>query len=676
MAYPKHITIGILLWAIFVPYLQAQQPPSKWVEQIEQWIESTGDEAPANYEELGEIYETLVETPINLNDTTSSRLTQLHLIDNYRWRILKAYIEMYGQLYSVDELYLVNLFDRELIEMMRPIVTAQPVEPPDTLSLRRLLALGRHKITLGAGSSFEQARGFSEGHYEGSPLKLYTRYDYRYRDRIRLSISAKKDPGEALFSGSQQRGFDFYSAFVELRNIGLVRQAIAGRYHLQWGQGLTLWTGFAPYGIDDISVGRQARGICNASAYTEYGYLQGVAATLSVFRNTELSLFYSNAARDATRNNDGQIVSLSNSGLHRTTTEIAKRNALREQLYGLHLQYDNGRLLLGATLCHTLLSDSLHPRQYVYNYHAFSSNQNLNAGIDFNYQYRRLSLFGEGTLSLNGAPAGIAGVSMRIGESDIVCLSARHYDVDHQNLHAAPMARTSGVSNEQAVNLSYQTVLPLSVKALVEADLYRSPSLRYGVYAPSSGAYLRLRLSQQLTQHCLIKINYLSHSKPHNASNIPTTTYLTEQTLRRQLSASIQYELGPLRLRTHLANCWYSSELSSSSNGFLIYEDLNYSAPSIPLQLSTRFALFDIDNYNARLFAAESDIAYQIATTSYYGQGFRFYLVARYVIASSIQITAKYAITTRVNASSIGSGYDQTPGDHRQQWKLQLDWKF
>ena len=668
----RHI---ILLTFIAFSSAMAQNIPTSWTAYIEQWQEAQEDDGTASMEEWAELYESLREWPINLNDTTNDRLSELPFIGPERCRLLKAYIEQSGQLMSVDELYVVNGFDRQTVDMLRDIVVVQQVAPPDTLNLRTIMRHGHSNLLTGAGGNIEPARGYREGKYEGDPYRLYMRYQYRYRDRVHFLLLSDKDAGEAFFSGSQRQGFDFYSGFLLVNDIGVVSRAIVGHYNLQFGQGLTLWSGFAPYGAAIGDDSRNARGICPASAFAEQGYMQGAAATIKLPLKMNLSAFYSNTARDATIKN-GLLRSILNSGYHRTATEIGHKDALREQNYGVHLQYVADNFEVGATLYHTLLSDSLVPRPYVYNEYAFAGRENINGGVDFRYRHRNMLVYGEASFSPSGGHAAIAGVRLSLPMNQSIGLSARHYAVNYHNLHSAPLSITSGPNNEQGLRLNYRTTLPFGIKAVAEVDGYRLPAMRYGIYAPSTGMRYRLSLNRQMSRQILLTLTYSHRGAERNGSIDDAAEYVVESTTRRYLTADMTCDIGNLHLRTRAAQCWHNSEAKGFSRGFLLHQDVQYTFESMPLVFAMRMLLFDADSYDARLYAAEQDVAYQLSSPSFSGRGIRYYLVARYSPLPALTISAKYAVTIYPGEENIGSGYEQIEGDHRQQWKLQLRWNF
>src|SRR5205085_6499667 len=66
--------------------------------------------------------------------------------------------------------------------------------------------------------------------YPGSPQRIFMRYKYVYPNLFQFGIIAEKDPGEQLFRGNQQQGFDFYSIHLFARNIGRIKSLALGDF--------------------------------------------------------------------------------------------------------------------------------------------------------------------------------------------------------------------------------------------------------------------------------------------------------------------------------------------------------------------------------------------------------------------------------------------------------------
>lgn len=70
------------------------------------------------------------------------------------------------------------------------------------------------------------------------------RYSFHYRDQIYAGITAEKDAGEPFFTGQNKKGYDFYSLYLLIRNIGHIKTLALGNYRVSYGYGLVINTDF------------------------------------------------------------------------------------------------------------------------------------------------------------------------------------------------------------------------------------------------------------------------------------------------------------------------------------------------------------------------------------------------------------------------------------------------
>jgi hypothetical protein len=92
--------------------------------------------------------------------------------------------------------------------------------------------------------------------------------------------------------------------------------------------------------------------------------------------------------------------------------------------------------------------------------------------------------------------------------------------------------------------------------------------------------------------------------------------------------------------------------------------------------VAARIALFDVNDYEARMYAAESDFIYNYSSTLYQNEGYRFYLLLRYDITPNWNIGLKYGITAYADKDTFGTSYEQIDANHRQQWRIQMRLKW
>lgn len=681
--------------------------PSAWRIYVDRVAEDEGDEA---VELLLALYDECCEHPVNINDT-SGVLLRFPFVSGMHQQALKVYITLYGPLLSMEELYGVTGFDSLMVELLHPVAVASPPSVWEPLTLKEVLKYGHHNLLVGIGGTVEEARGYRDNLYEGDNLRLMWRYAFHYKDRIQLNISGDKDPGEAFFSGSQKQGFDFYGFSLQVNDIAKYRRSqhddgstqvhrnsiylqrvVLGQYHLQFGQGLTLWSGYGPRSTVGAGVWRYAQGVRPNGCFTEYGYMRGGAATLAFGERWTATAFYSNVDRDAICPNAEDadwVTGLYNSGYHRTATEIAHRRQLNEQLFGGHVSYQTERLQIGMTAVATRLDKALIPTANAYNDNFFHGRNNLNVGVDFAWRYRRLLVFGEGAVCANHAfdsvqwnvsPAGLMGIEFAFSNNHRASIHGRYYSPTYHNFHANAIGQNSTPQNESGWGLAYQGRWPWHIAASAQADFYIFPHAKYLVYDASRGQQFLVLLSRPMQHVHGLTLSLRYRYKEQGRNVTPTHqvngVWILEQTYRHQIQGDMEFARGDWRLVTRVAWAHYHGEATQPEAGWLMYQDVQYKPQTIPLTVTGRLAWFDVDDYDARLYGVESDFIYQRGSTMYQGNGWRFYLLAKYEFFNQLSVGVKYGITLYTDRDFFGSGYEEIAYPWRQQWRVQLRWKF
>jgi len=103
-----------------------------------------------------------------------------------------------------------------------------------------------------------------------------------------------------------------------------------------------------------------------------------------------------------------------------------------------------------------------------------------------------------------------------------------------------------------------------------------------------------------------------------------------------------------------------------------MFQDIIYKVPRIPLKLYSRFAIFDADTYDSRIYAYENDLLYVFSIPSYYNRGVRTYLMAKYDLGKSVDIWVRWGLWSYQNVDAISSGLEEIEGNQKMDIKLQL----
>ena len=717
------IIISFLLFAvaakaqIAIDTLSAEALNELLIEQVERMAEDSDDDI--DYEELLDYYIFLSDNPINLNSDDMVRLVELHLISAFQFEEVKKYRRYYGDFMFLDELEMVEGFDAQTIDIIRPLVYAGQDKSKDKITFRKLARYGKHQLLGRYEQILEKQQGYlpiddsallakPNSRYLGCPQKLQFRYNYNYRNQIRAGFVVEKDAGEMFFTdkvsdtiksllGKQyRRGFDFIGFHLYAKDLGIVKAAVLGDYQLSFGQGLTLWSGmtFGKAGAGS-SVMKQARGIAPKASASEYGFMRGAAVTLGKgpFSGT---VFYSHRWVDAnvsvadSLDNEAEFVSsLQETGYHRTIGELLDRHAIRQQVVGGHLTYAIAHFEVGYTAYHTWLNVPLELRPSHYNQFYFQGKSLTNQGIDFKYVKGKYAVFGEMAMSLNfdstnliqtqrpWALAGLVGLTVKPAGYLNFTVMYRDYGRAYQNLLSNAFREGSRNQGQRGVYLGVEVAPAPYWTILAYADQFQFTWLTSQVNAPSRGHDYYLRVSHSFNRRTNAYLQFRSKTKMKNSTDGEVFShypiFYTKNTVRFNISYQI---VGDLHCSNKAEYAQYRNEDGTNEHGYFLCQDIAYKPENLPFSLTFRYAIFDAKDYNARVYAYENDVLYSFSVPALYGKGMRFYLLGKVKLFNSLTLYARIGRTIYSDRDVIGSGLTQIEGNHKTDLKVEAIWKL
>ncbi len=663
-------------------------------EWLARYLEEMAGNLPEDIDPafLADELESLYRHPVNLSSAGIDELGRLFMLNRIQKQNLLEHRERYGRLISIYELQAIDGFDLLTIRMIIPFVTIGEEYSLPAFSLRKVLTGGESVLFVRYSRLLEEQRGFSlpegdiEGKtgstppYPGSPFRLYTRYRHTWYSNFSFGITAEKDPGEEFFRGSQKQGFDFYSAHLFIRGEGRLKALAIGDFLASFGQGLTLWTGFDfGKGTDAMGISKNHEGLRQYTSVDENNFFRGLGATLKLGSNTELTVFYSNKRRDATVIGDenGTIVisSLQNTGLHRTPRELECRKAVRERIKGGNIRYSANRTSIGLTAYQMVLEAEVIRELSFHNQFDFNSNHYSGIGIDFSYLKAPANFFGEVALGNNGRIAFLGGIMLSLHSKLSVSLAYRNYQPGYQSPLASAFGEGTGPSNEKGIYKGAELRLSPGLKLTAFADHFSFPWMRYRTYMPSNGFDYLISLQYQADRETSVTARFRKKNKPLNSSENRLVPVI-EENQRTQFRLNFSYPLsGSFSSRTRLEVNRYRNG-GGKQRGHMVYQDILYRNPSYPLSVTFRYALFDTQGYDSRIYAYEHDVLYAFSFPFYSDKGMRTYMLIRYRLNNSTDIYARLARTAYTNRNSSGSGLDTVEGSTRTEIKVQIRYRF
>lgn len=660
------------------------------------------NDAVQDYSDLVDDYEYYSQHPININGPNLEKLVQLRLLNEAQLFSIQSYLKNNGPFKSVYELKFIPGLSIETLQRLAKYIVAGKPGEEHKISLKELLKMGRSDVLMRYQQVLEPEAGYNippdsaylkpGSVYLGTPQNLYMRYSFNALNHFRMGITAQKDAGEVFLKrtfsdsvsnllGHKPAFPDFLSAYAYVSDVGIIKHAVIGDYHLEFGQGLTLWSGltFGP-SSQTCQVKYFGKGVRPNTSANENRYFRGAAVTLQK-KGFELTAFYSKKKYDANLLPPDTLgiraaTSLQETGYHRTINELQDKDAMTITVYGGQFAYQHKRWRVGAVYYRTLLDHPLAASSAPYKLFNFHGNSLTNFGLNLNFNLNPVSFFGEAAANPGGKPAGLAGLNAFLSDRFTLTLFYRNYPRDYHVIFASPFGKGSGAANERGIYLGFNALLTKSLTLSGYADNYSYPWLKYRVNAPSHGKSYLLQMNDivnnRLTFYFRFRFNKneldLTDSTGYFSVPVPDERY--------DFRLETSYVLfGFLMLRNRMEYVKFQ-EKSDREQGFMVFQDIKLKRQNAFWQAVFRYALFNTEGWNSRIYTFENNALYTFSVPALYGHGERMYLLLSWKKIKNIKIWFRAATTIYFDRSTISTGPAAIDGNHKSTVTCEIQWKF
>ena len=698
------LTLAIILFFFIPVMVLAQKNDSTRVSEVEfitDQMERIAQNTDQNldYSDLLDDYLYYHQNPVDLNSKVE-KLLGIHLINSIQLNNLTSYIHTNGPLNSVFELRYVPGFDNQTIQNMLPFVTVLPSKQKISLNPSHVFKYGKNKIILRYNQYFEKSAGYlipkdsalsyPGSVYLGNMQAWYVRYGFNYKNKVRIGFTLDKDAGEialknnisdsirALVGHKMNTLFDYFSSYIYVSDLSIVKAIVLGDYHLEFGQGLTLWSGLA-FGksAEALQIKRYGRGVRPNTSRDENRFFRGGAMTLG-WKGISFTGFYSHNKVDASIVYDQslsyeQAGSLPETGLHRTINELLRKHTLTITAAGGRLSYSYKKFKIGATAYQSRFSVPVITNDALYKKFGFAGDNLMNYGADFTLNFSKLNFFGEMSASSNKGLAGLAGMNAFLSDRFAFTLFYHNYGKKYFNLYNNPVDETSSFDSEQGIYFGFRALLHARFSLSGYLDYYAFPWLKYRTDGPSTGRDYLLQLNYTATSNLNMYLRLRYSMKQENFSGDYDYLPQVVNVNRSEFRFFISYHVFDfLILKNRLEYVWYKKEFNPREQGYLIYQDVLYRPARFPLDVTFRYALFSTDGFNSRIYTYENDVLYAFSIPSYFDNGQRVYLLLRYRALKQLDVWLRIARTVFSDRNTIGSGADEIDGNHKTEIKVQV----
>ena len=684
----------IVIWLVICPInLRCQiteLEKAKIIEQSIEFLSEAAEEADVDYTTYLDYFYQCLESPINLNQASFEDLIKLNLLTDIQCNSILSYRNKYGHFLTVFELVSIETLSPKTIEVLIPFVFVGPLLSQKT-DWKNVFTYGKNEIILRYQSVLESKDGYlpqpdsvlqanPNKSYLGDPNKYYLRYKYAYKDKLQFGFTAEKDPGETFFKGKQKYGFDFYSGHIIARDLGPVKKIIIGDYQANFGQGLTLWSGFnLGKSPQVLNIKQYGNGIRAYTSANEANYFRGTALTFGQGK-FETTLLASYKKIDANLSNQdsldtGSFISAFQiTGNHRTVNENDKRKRVNQLVLGGATSYQLPNFKLNFTGIYTKYDTPFEPNLSVYKQFSFTGLSHFSAGLDYQYLHKNIVLFGEVSTSLNNKYSVLNGLIWKVDSRIDLVFLHRYLDKSDQQLYSSNFTGTSSNQNGLYIGTNAKITKKLNVSAYY--DFYTSKWLKYQIDGPSHSRELFVQANFKASRYANFYLRLKDRVLEKNSKDPSFGSVSQDQvhitSVRFNYSQRINHQIS-LKSRVEWLNYRHGDY---KSRGLLMFQDIIYKVKKIPLRIYGRYAIFDTDSYDSRIYAYENDLLFVFSVPAHYYKGFRSYLMIRYDWGKNIDLWIKWGRFTFVNRDEISSGLERIDGNHKSEIKVQMKLRF
>jgi hypothetical protein len=656
----RQLILALILFCT-IQNISAQQDDPAVSELLENFFRSNEGASESDAQLFLERLETLRQSPLDLNTATREDLLSLQLLNELQVEELLNYRRKLGNLLNIYELQAIPTWEAADIRRVQPFVEVgngsldQRAAP-----LYKGLYQGNNEFLMRLGRSVPLR--FANG-AEGGANAFAIRYRHNFDNRLRFGFTAENDAGEAFFKKSNKKGFDFYSAHLFLNNTAgkFLKSLAIGDYTARMGQGMLLQTGFSPgKSAESVTLLRGAKKLGAYSAFGEAFFLRGVGATFRLSKHFEVNTFASYRRRDANVDtvdafaDEVKFTSFITSGLHRTPSEIENERKIHEILGGATVTYLHKAGQVSINALHLLYDRPFEPIEQPYRLYTFRGKQLTGFSIDHQTRWRNYLIFGENARSDNGGFALLNGLLIGADRRVSLGLVHRYFDPRYQSVYAAPFAEvSSGAANEQGLYTGIEIRPSKPWKINAYADLWRHPWLRFGVDGPSHGQEYLVRVLWQPNKTFQAYMIGQTETKERNAAS-PENGLVNNK--RERIRLHTGYKVGPgLELRSRVEWIFFTEGNNARSAGFLAYQEAVCKPKGFPVSGAVRYAVFDTENFDTRVFSFENDLFSAVSIPGFAGRGSRYYLNLTWRIQKNWRLEGRVETTYLQKAVTSGT---------------------
>ena len=569
--------------------LQAQE--LEQTDKLERLNLEVDDNSAELYNEHLENVDQFLYHPINLSKATATDLKNTGLFNAEQIDAIIAHIEFTGKIIDLYELQIIPVFSIEdLLNLAKYCIhlTETNYQIPSTTATTRIKF--NNQVNLFQGSSFS----------------LYHKLSHKNTSGISWMIATEQDIGEQYHFNSIQFPLDHLCGSIYFTKNNL--NVIAGSFRSFLGQGLLSGQGKGTeFAADWTTLLATNNGFSPYASAMESGYQNGIAIQKD---QKNWSYFLAQSYQ--------KVDSGSSSGLHRTITEISRKNQISQAIFNARIAYHIKSSQIGIN---TILE-------------AFKNKKGLS--IDFLSHYQNLLIGSEIAVFEDKIAFHLACMAI-LNKQSSVAIGLNYFTENYQNEFASNQLLQGNAKNDigfsiafkQAINSKsyYQIVSNTHLINGAEKTI-KVPSIENKIqgvliYINRIGNEIQLKSSYQIKNNN--KIEIAETIRKYEYQHIFSATLVFKKIIAKQLYLLHRFD--------------YKTNSISHSNAFQCA--IKYTLSDLKLSIGYGITFYQCE-FDTRIYSAEQQLPNNLSSVLLNGNGTRafFFLQSKIRRQSTLSLKA------------------------------------
>lgn len=561
-------------------------------------------------------------TRIDLNHSSLEDLEASEIFTSYQIHILLEYREKYGPIFSIYELAILPGFHPSNVSEIEPYVSIKPTKIPGRKTRGKSMLMVNLEKSMPVGDAYQvDSTSGGKPMYAGPPLKTAIRIKAHPWEKLSMALSYEKDPGELFLYRNRPQFLSGYLSYVGDR---FVKQLVLGNYKLNQGAGLVNGAGFL-HRAGDFRINQQSLSrIRPYASLSETMYEQGLACKMGTNKLQVLlwASYHKFSLSSSAFTNDSKAYNWldyqRSSGLYRSKSELETRELAYRLHSGIQLLYKHQNLTVGLMYGSEWVGPSNKAMAQLKENPDPSQQQKVS--MHGNWYRKKLQIFGELSASDFSSQAFLLGTQYHFNDYIRGCLLVHHYGAEYRGALPSSYGSGSHIRNEQGIafHLHMETGKYIIVK--LTGELFRYPLPRYLCDVPSSGYRLDLSLqnptNKKLQWRARVVNKFWQKSPADLTSKIRP---LQDNRISRFDARLIYFHHDRFRWQSRLVLSYYSQK-QKSAPGYAALQQITLSTLK-KFKVTAQFVLFQVSNWENRIYLYEPGFYYSFSFPAYYGSG-------------------------------------------------------